>query len=210
MKTKEQLQSEQILLINSINSDNYDEISAMLKENERQLKEIKITELLNQVNNKYTRIREMAKQAWECEQPNEDITCADGSFHKTKVKKYPIIASLEYCRAKWEDNRITEIRINGERFTMYQAKYEYNKETTYTRPESFEAFLGLNSIPLKDITIDEYKAICDKLGALNEKLSKDIEEYKNGLNSLNYSSLNHWGLIGQHPLHLYEYTPNKN
>jgi len=211
-KTKEQLLTEKDGLLTKLRSsriDNYDEIMPLLRDNELQLKHLAKVELLRQVNTKYSRLRDIALQAWECEQPAEDITCSDSSFHKTKVKKYPKIAALSYTSAKWEDSRIVELRINGEKFRMYRQKYEYNKDTEYIRPESFTDFLALNSIPAKDITLTEYNEISEKLNDLNIELKTNIEKYKNSLESLNYSNLNYWGLIGQHPLHLYEYTPNK-
>lgn len=208
-QTKEQLTAERNELISQLDKKNPKETLALLKENENKLKELARIELIKGVNSKYTRLRELARQAYECEQPGEDITTSDDSFHKTKVKKYPKLATLQYAYAKWEDGRMTQLRINGEKFTMYRTKYEYNKETEYTRPETFGEFLDLNSIPQKDITIEEYNGICEKLALLNEQLKKDIEKYNQGLNGLNYSSLNYWGLIGQHNVHLYEYTPNR-
>lgn len=208
-QTKEQLISEKNALLAKLNGNNHDEIFALLKTNENALKDIARAELLRQVNSKETRLRELARQAYECEQPTEDITCTDGSFHKTKVKKYPKIAALQYASATWENNKITRLTINGERFNMFQSKYEYGKETTYTRPETFADFLKLNTIAPADITIEQYNEICDKLNVLNEQLKQDIEKYKTGLQSLNYSSLNYWGLIGQHNVNLYEYIPNK-
>lgn len=211
-KTKEQLTTERIQLIEMLRGnfkDDGKETLALLKENETALKCIDRQGLIRNVNNKYTRLRELGRQAYECEQPSENITCADGSFHKTKVKKYPKIAKLQYAYAKWGNNRITRLTINGEKFEMYQSNYEYGKETTYTRPETFEAFLNLNTIPIEDITIQQYNEMAEKLKALNDQLKADIERYKNGLSSLNYHSLSYWGLIGQHSTHLYEYTPNK-
>lgn len=208
-QTKEQLISEKNALLASLRADNHDEILTLLKANETTLKEINKAELLSQVNTKHSRLRELARQAFECEQPTEDITCADGSFHKTRVKKYPKLAALQYAYAKWEDGKIIRLTINGEKFTMYQGKYEYNKPTEYTRPETFAAFLELNSIAPADITIEEYNGITAKLNALNSQLKEDIAKYQKGLESLSYHSLNYWGLIGQHDLHVYEYTPNK-
>lgn len=208
-KTVEQLKEEKRILLSKLGPKNHDEILALLRVNEKEIKELSMVELINKVNAKYSRLRELARQAYECEQPTEDITCNDGSFHKAKVKKYPKIASLQYCSAKWEDERITVLRINGEKFTMYSAKYEHGKPTEYSRPVSFQDFLQLNHIPIEDITISQYNEITEKLEALNEQLQADIEKYKNGLKSLNYYSLDCWGLISQHPLNLYEYTPNK-
>ncbi len=208
-QTKDQLNTERKELIAKLDTGNPKDILKLLKENEKKGKDLARIELLAQTNNKYARLRTLAAQAYECEQPTEDITTNDGSFHKVKVKKYPNLAALQYASAKWEDNKITRITINGEKFTMFQQKHEYQKETVYTRPETFEAFLDLNSIPQADITIEQYNEIGEKLALLNEQLKKDIAKYEQGLKDLNYSSLNYWGLIGQHDMHLYEYTPNK-
>jgi len=205
--TKEQLLAEQRQLHNKLNAKNHKEILQLLKENEAAIKQINKVELLNRVNSKYSRLRATALQAWECEQPIEDITTNDGSFHKTKVKKYPKIAALQYASATWESNRLTAMCINGEKFYMYSKKYEYGKETVYTRPATFSDFLALNSIPEADMSIEQYNAIADKLSQLNEKLQTHINEYKEELESLQISSLNYWGIVGQHNVNLYEYLP---
>lgn len=213
MKTKEQLTSEKNELIQKLNktfdSTADTEILAQLKANETELAELNKMELLRQVNAKYSRLRDMAKLAWDCEQPTEDITTNDCSFHKTKVKKYPNIAALQYASAKWQDNRITEIRINGERFSMFRVKYGYNKPNEYTRPETLAEFLQLNSIPETEITIQQYNDICSKLQELNAQIDADIKKYNEGLESLKIHTLSHWGLVGQNNTNLYKYSPNR-
>ena len=205
--TKEQLLAEQRQLQDKLNATNHREILQLLRENEAAIRQLNKVELLNRINSKYSRLREIALQAWGCEQPTEDITTNDGSFHKTKVKKYPKIAALQYASAIWERNRLTAIRINGEKFYMYSTKHEYGKETVYTRPATFSDFLALNSIPETDISIEQYNAMADKLSQLNEKLQRDMNEYKKGLESLQISSLNYWGIVVQHNLNLYEFLP---
>lgn len=205
--TKDELLAQKNELCNKLDANNHKEVLQQLKENETAIKELNKIDLIKKVNLKYSRLRDMALMAYECEQPTEDITTNDGSFHKTKVKKYPKIAALQYASAKWEDNRIVSFRINGEQFYMYQTKHEYNKDTVYIRPATFSEFLALNTIPEKDITIDEYNAMAEKLKELNTKLQKDMEDYKKGLEELKISSLSHWGLTGQHNVNLYEYLP---
>jgi hypothetical protein len=207
LTTKENLIAEKKQLCDTLNGTNHDTILPLLKANEMAIKELDKIALLKQVNGKYSRLRDIALQAYECEQPSEDITTNDGSFHKTKLKKYPKIAALQYASAKWENNRLTSIRINGEKFNMHAAKYEYNKETIYTRPDTFSEFLALNTIPESDISIEQYSAMAEKLTQLNAKLQKDMEDYKRGLESLKISSLSYWGLAQQHNVNLYEYLP---
>lgn len=205
--TKDELLAQKNELCNKLNANNHKEVLQQLKENETAIKELNKIELIKKVNLKYSRLRGMALQAYECEQPTEDITTNDGSFHKTKAKKYPKIAALQYASATWEDNRITKLRINGEQFYMYRTKHEYQKDTVYTRPATFSEFLALNTIPEQDITIEQYNAMAEQLTALNTKLQKDMEDYKKGLESLKISSLSYWGLAGQHNVNLYEYLP---
>jgi len=205
--TKEQLIAEKRQLIDNLTSANHNKTLKLLKENEQAIKELDKIALLKQVNIKYSRLREIALQAYNCELPSEDITTNDGSFHKTKIKKYPNIAALQYASAKWEDNRITQLTINGEKFYMYTTKHEYKKETIYTRPATFSEFLAFNTIPEQYMTIEQYNAMAEQLTALNTKLQKDMEDYKKGLESLKISSLSHWGITGQHNVNLYEYLP---
>ena len=205
--TKEQLIAEKRQLIDNLTSANHAKTLTLLKEKEQAIKELDKIELLKKVNGKYSRLREIALQAYNCELPSEDITTNDGGFHKTKVKKYPNIAALQYASAKWEDNRITQLTINGEMFYMYTTNHEYQKETVYTRPATFSEFLAFNTIPEQDITIEQYNAMAEKLTQLNDKLQKDMEDYKKGLESLNMSALSYWGLTGQHNVNLYEYLP---
>ena len=205
--TKEQLIAEKNTLHSKLNFTNHDEILPLLRANEQAIKDIDKADLIKKVNAKYSRLRDMALQAYECEQPTEDITTNDGSFHKTRVKKYPKIAALQYASALWENDRLMHIRINGEKFYMFKSKYEYNKETIHTRPATFSEFLELNSIPENNFTVEQYNEIAEKLAAMNEQLKKDIEQYNNGLKSLQISSLNYWGLVGQHNVNLYEYLP---
>ena len=190
------------------NTEESKTILSQIKKVETQIKEFKISEMIDKQNAKYSRLRELAKQAWECEQPTEDITTDSGYFHKTKVKKYPKIAALQYAHAKFKDGKLLELTINGERFNMYASKYEYNKETEYTRPETFNAFLCLNSIPVENFTVEMFNDISEKMNVLNAEIDKHIENYKSELEKLKVHSLNYWGLVRQDNAKFYQYTPN--
>lgn len=174
---------------------------------DRKLKDANITDLLSDINRKYQRKRELAEQAWKAEQPSEDITTDSGYFHKTKVKKYPILAALEYAHAKFENNKLTELTVNGEKFYMYRTKSEYNKETEYTRPDSYSDFLKLNNILEQDITPELYNEISGKLNLLNADIEKKIEEYKKELSDLKIHTYNYYGMISQNNTNFYTYSP---
>lgn len=209
MQTREQLNTERTNLIAKLDYKSPDTVLEQLRENEAKIKELNKIELLNNVNGNYNRIRAFALQAWECEQPTEDITTNDGGFHKTKVKKYPNIATLKYASATWKDEKLTVINVNGHKFSMFKIKYENGKPDTYTRPDTFNDFLALNNIPFAEITLTEYTELSEKVKALNNELEANIEQYKKGLEALNHYQYSCWGLINQQPTHLYKYTPNK-
>ena len=89
---------------------------------------------------------------------------------------------------------------------MYKIQYEYGKENIYIRPESLEAFLSLNSIPVEEITIEQYNDFLSKLQSLNEKLKQDIKNYESGLKLIGTSAFNYYGLASQRNVNLHEYT----
>lgn len=211
MKNLEQLKQEKRELIDTLRGSILDkpEVFEQIKKVEQLIKVSERAELIRNVNAKQARIRDFARQAYECEQPVEDITCSDGSFHKTKVKKYPKIAALQYARAEFKDGLILELSINGERFRMFKVKYDYNKPNEYTRPETFADFLELNNIMPEDMTAEKFNEISTKLDDAKKEIEKNIEDYKKKLDVLNHHSLSCWGLVGQSAEHLYTYTANK-
>ena len=207
MKTIEQLKAEQRQISEALTVENYPATKKRLSEIDAQIHEINIKHLVSEFNRKYARLREIAALAWEAEQPTEDITTNDGSFHKVKVKKYPKLAAIQYCYGVWEDGRLTELRINGEKFSMYKRAYEYNKPTVYIRPDSFDEFLGLNNIPKKDITVEEYNTLAAEAKRLKSVLDEHIAAYKKGLDDIHAHSFNYWGLLEQRNEYLYTYLP---
>lgn len=205
----QELQRQMEDLRNILTSENYSETVKKMQAIDKQIKAARTAELLSNVNGKQKRLREAAAQAWECEQPTEDITTNDGYFHKTKVKKYPKLAGLKYTSAKWEDNKITRLTINGEKFTMYQTKYDHNKPTEYTRPETFAEFLQLNHISPEDITAEQFTEIDTKIKEANEELQNHIKAYGAKMDSLNAYSLQCWNLISTRAKHVYLYHTNQ-
>jgi len=205
MNTVEQLKAEVNALVTQLRSSNNEAIVKKIHAKEAELKAARTAERLDQVNSKYNRIRDYARQAWEAEIPTEDPTTNDGSLHKTKAKKYPKLAALEYVRGTWKDGHLTELRVNGERFVMYHTEYEYTQPLKYTRPATFEEFLKLNSVPVKPITSEQYAEFSAKLTAANERLKAAIAEYDKERKELEVSSWNYWGLAEQSNTNTYIY-----
>ena len=177
MKTVQELQREMQNLRLDLSAENYEETVRQMQEIDRQIKTVKVTELLNNVNSKQKRTREAAAQAWECEQPIEDITTNTGDFHKVKVKKYPKLEALKYVSAKFENNVLYILSLNGEKFTMYSKQYNGSEPPTYTRPASFADFLKLNHIAPADITAEQFTEISNTIKEANEELRKQIEDF---------------------------------
>lgn len=204
------LKAQRAELINQIrdvkNIENHDELLKQINGIDAQIKNAARLELLERVNREQAEKRELAAKVWQCEQPDTDITCNDLTFHSTKVKKYPNLAALQYARGKFEDGKLTEISVGREKFRMYAAKYEYNKPTEYTRPDTFEDFLKLNGIEPAPLTIEQYSELISKAEAANEQFQKAVKEFdrqKDALNLYRYYSI---GLFEQQNAgHIYEF-----
>ncbi len=208
MRTIDQIKTDITNALNSLRAKDSETTFNKLQTLKEELKQAERSKMIADVNRKQTALRELAKTAWNCEQPTEDITTSDGSFHKVKVKKYPVLASIPYLYAKFKDNHLTEISINGHKFQMYAVKYEYGKPDTYTRPETFEQFLAINSIQAEDITLDKFNEIIEQLQQAEDKLQEAIKQYKSTCDKLKISKLNYLGLIGQRNEGFYTYSPN--
>ena len=210
MKTLEQLNQEKQNLRQQLNTAaDPEQIIKLLKENEIQMQEVRTAQLLSNVNHKQKHLREIAAILWECEQPTEDITTADGSLHKVKAKKYPKLAALQYAFCKFEENHLTQISVNGHKFYMYHTKYEYGKPTVFTRPETFADFLKLNNIAADEITPEQFAQFNARLEQANRELKQAIAEYDKKRHSLNVSFMQYIGLVDQNSEHLYSYSAKK-
>jgi hypothetical protein len=212
MNTLETLKAEKAKLVEILRADftQRDDVFLKIKDIDAQITQAERVKLIENVNAKQKRLRDIAAQVWECEQSDKDITNSDGSFHAVKVKKYPKLAALQYASATYKDGLITEMRVNGERFQMFNTKHEHGQPTQYTRPESFIAFLELNSIMTEDMTIEIFNAIAAKCAEINAEFKEAVKKFDNQKDSLNMSALSYWGLFGQQNAgHIYEYTPNK-
>lgn len=193
----------------SLTSENYDETLGKMKAIDKQITAAKIEKFLSDINSKQKRLRDAAALLWECEQPTEDITTNNGDFHKVKVKKYPKLAALKYAYGTFENNILYVISLNGEKFTMYQKKYNGNELPTYTRPASFADFLELNVISKEDITMEQFTEIQTTIKAANEELKKQIDNYGAKMDSLKAYSLECINLVSKQCQHVYTYRTNE-
>lgn len=209
MKSVNELKAEISVLWNQLKAENQDEIVLKVKAIEKQIQETRIIDTLNRVNREQQRKRELALLAWNAEQPTEDITTNSGTFHATKVKKYPNLAALPYCTAEVDNGKIIELRINRERFNMFKKEYKSGEPVKYTRPETFEEFLRLNLITEKDIQLTEFLELIEKSEAINKEFKEATEKFSKQKEELNLSFFNYIKLFGQQNVgHIYQYEPN--
>jgi hypothetical protein len=215
--TIESLQEEKKQLISQLIGNRAtpegDKILESIRAIEVKIKAMQRKQLLTNVNREQAQKRELAALVYSAEQPLADITNADGTFHATKVKKYPILAQLaanHYGRATWRDERLTTIKAGREEFTMYHAKSEYNQPTQYTRPETFEDFLSLNGIAAQDITEQQYNELTEAAEANNKKLEEAIEAHSREQKRLNLYFYSTLGLFEQSRAgHVYKFEASK-
>jgi len=196
-------------LIGNLGKPEHSETLEKIRAIEAQIKDIQRKQLLTSVNREQAKKREIAALVYSAEQPRIDITNADGTFHATKVKKYPILAQLaanHYGRAIWKDDKLITIKTGREEFTMYRTKYEYNQPTQYTRPETFEDFLSLNGIAAQDITEQQYNELTEAAEANNKKLEEAMEAHSKEQNKLGLYFYSTLGLFEQRNAgHVYKF-----
>lgn len=212
----EQLEQEKRALVDTLRStlnkgrDNNSEWTVLeqIRAIDDKIKHLNQLALLNRVNKEQSEKRMVASLAWEAEQPTEDITTNDGSLHKVKVKKYPKLAALKWCKAVFKGGVLFEISIGRETFRMYETKYESGKPDTYVRPETFNEFLALNDIQPEPITIDAYFELESKLAQANKELENAIKAYEEKRRHLKVRDFQNIGLVEQSGTHgfLYKYT----
>lgn len=211
MKTLEQIKAQQNELFNKLIEDkgkDPQEILKQLKELEKEEKQARRQEAVNNFNRKYSALRDVALKIWESEyEAPADIVCNDGTLHKVKARKFPKLSALPWGRFKTEQELIIEVSTGGNEWRLYDVTYNgYEKPKTYTKPANFQAFLELNNVPVKDMTLQEYNAISDKLNGLNDGIKKAIDKYKQEVKDLGIYSLNYWHMADQSNENFYTYS----
>jgi hypothetical protein len=192
-----------------VNGNLTEEKLTKVREIEAQILDIRLKTKLDSVNAEQKRKRELALLAYNAEQPEIDITTNDCKFHSVKVKKYPNLAALPYCTAKFRDGKYIELTLNGHTFYMFRTKHEYNKPTEYIRPATFEDFLKLNSITERDIYMIEFKEMLEANEKINNEFKEAVKKFDSQKKELEMYFFSHIGLFKQQNAgHIYEYSAN--
>lgn len=168
----------------------WETIAEAMKAKDEQIKHARKLELIEEINAKHARMRANAARVWECEWPAEDITTANGEWHKVKIKKYPKLAALEYAYPFFDSGIMAGVSVNGVRFRLIK----YNGTE---RIETFEEFLKINNIMPAPITFEQYEQINNALQTAEEKLKQAQKEYSDKMQELNVYTLAAYGLTTQ-------------
>ena len=206
MKTIEQLkdQHDELLtkLRNEWTQEGADELLQAIHNNEAEQKRLKIAAKLEAVNREQSRLREEARIIYQVEDVPAEVACNDGTRHMTRVKKYPVLNSLEYARLTFNKAGKLEAVKTGLKTWQLIA---YNQ----TERPAFEEFLELNSVQPADITPEELSAVIKENERLNAEFKAACEKFSEGKDKARLSTYAHIGLFQQHSAgHNYEYLLN--
>jgi len=207
MKTIEQLkdQHDELLtkLRNEWTQEGADELLQAIHNNEAEQKRLKIAAKLEAVNRDQSRLREQARIIYKVEDVPAEVACNDGTRHMTRVKKYPVLNSLEYARLTFNKAGKLEAVKTGLKTWQLIA---YNQTE---RPATFEEFLELNSVQPADITPEELSAVIKENERLNAEFKAACEKFSEGKSNAKISTYANLGLFQQRNAgHNYEYLLN--
>ena len=171
--------------------------------NEAEQKRLKIAAKLEAVNRDQSRLREQARIIYKVEDVPAEVACNDGTRHMTRVKKYPVLNSLEYARLTFnKDGKLEAVKTGLKTWQLIA----YNQTE---RPATFEEFLELNSVQPADITPEELSAVIKENERLNAEFKAACEKFSEGKDKARLSTYAHIGLFQQHSAgHNYEYLLN--
>ena len=206
MKTIEQLkdQHDELLtkLRNEWTQEGIDELLNAIRSNEAEQKRLKIAAKLEAVNRDQSRLREEARIIYKVEDVPAEVACNDGTRHMTRVKKYPVLNSLEYARLTFnKDGKLEAVKTGLKTWQLIA----YNQ----TERPAFEEFLELNSVQPADITPEELSAVIKENERLNAEFKAACEKFSEGKDKARLSTYAHIGLFQQHSAgHNYEYLLN--
>ena len=189
-------------LRNEWTQEGADELLQAIHNNEAEQKRLKIAAKLEAVNRDQSRLREEARIIYQVEDVPAEVACNDGTRHMTRVKKYPVLNSLEYARLTFnKDGKLEAVKTGLKTWRLIA----YNQ----TERPAFEEFLELNSVQPADITPEELSAVIKENERLNAEFKAACEKFSEGKDKARLSTYAHIGLFQQHSAgHNYEYLLN--
>ena len=190
-------------LRNEWTQEGADELLQAIHNNEAEQKRLKIAAKLEAVNRDQSRLREQARIIYQVEDVPAEVACNDGTRHMTRVKKYPVLNSLEYARLTFnKDGKLEAVKTGLKTWQLIA----YNQTE---RPATFEEFLELNSVQAADITPEELNAVIKENERLNAEFKAACEKFSEGKSNAKISTYANLGLFQQRNAgHNYEYLLN--
>lgn len=190
-------------LRNEWTQEGADELLQAIHNNEAEQKRLKIAAKLEAVNRDQSRLREEARIIYQVEDVPAEVACNDGTRHMTRVKKYPVLNSLEYARLTFnKDGKLEAVKTGLKTWQLIA----YNQTE---RPATFEEFLELNSVQPADITPEELSAVIKENERLNAEFKAACEKFSEGKSNAKISTYANLGLFQQRNAgHNYEYLLN--
>ena len=182
------------------NLDNYKRLSKKIDALKEEKRVFNIGKKLERLNKKYQDKREILKEFLTICLPIEDITNVDGSIHKTKINKHPIL------KAFFEKHDIKNVHFSH-KADKYTGFYSRNLGTDFDIIESgkyaekehnyltFEELLKRNSIRAKNLSLRQFLSLESKLLKEREKIENLTNKYRKTLDSLQFSKLESEKLI---------------
>jgi len=184
------------------------QIMAELKAIDAKQTEQRKREKLNQVNTDHAKKREILTALLSVPMPDEDIRVNDGSFHATKIKRYPELKALvdgQYLRFEFAANCYHTAKNSRERFSILEPTYEYGKPDSYKPFESFEAACDYNGILPQEMTFAEFQRIESAVLAESERIKAEISKSQQKMRDLGAFTLSSNNLVRTSQMHVTEY-----
>lgn len=180
----------------------YEEIVGKIKALEEEKRQLNKQKLIDKANKRHKEMRNFLKDVLAVNFPkHEDIQNNDGSFHATKVKKYPkIVALMEkypYTRFTTDNGVYIKAESGRETYTLREPFYSSGKPTVYKDFKTFEDALAYNSIKEKDLTLKQFLKLESKIQKESERIKKEVEKSYQKLKSLDVYYLENENLISQ-------------
>ncbi len=168
-----------------------------LEKEKREAAEIK---KLNAVNRKHEERKNFLIELLALEFPkDEDIQNNDGSFHSTKLKKYPSLSEFmekyKYARFTTDKGIYTECKEGRHTYRILRSHYNSGEPNSYTKFESLEEACSYNWIQFKQMTYKKFQALQKSILKESAKMQKAIAIHNEKINSLNAYFLENEQLI---------------
>lgn len=188
-----------------------DVLCEKIRKAEEKIRVSKKETILKAVNKKHKERKQILKTLLDTELPKEDITNNDGTFHASKIKKYPQIMALkdrfDWLRLKIDGNCNTYIKveIGRDSYDLVETIYKSGEPNEYKPFESFESALSYNRIRAKETTLKQFLSLEKKILKESKRIKEEVEKSYQKIKELDSYFLENENLITRRSSNYYEY-----